>query len=153
MKKSRAGNRIRPAVLTSASEPSERRHNHHSGRVTLFRFRSDTVSGIINTQTRFFQTGIDKRKISEVDWPGMWLLRPLYVCLCVCQAVSDLSWGVSCYANCHSNCFHFSVSILPQIFMSTRSFDFMLVIFPKACLIIRIDILASCRVCLHGCDD
>lgn len=120
---------------------------------TLFRFWSDTVSGIINAQTRFFQTGINKRKISEVDWPGMWLLRPLCVCLCVCQAVSDLSRGVSCHANCHSNCFHFSVSILPQIFMSTQSFDFMLVVFPKACLIIRVDILASCRVCLHGCDD
>ncbi|KAG1964654.1 vesicle-associated membrane protein [Pimephales promelas] len=65
MKKSRAGNRIRPVVLTSASEPSERRHHHHSGPVTSFRFRSDTVSGINNTQTRFFQTGIDKREISE----------------------------------------------------------------------------------------
>ncbi|KAK2883598.1 hypothetical protein Q8A67_017235 [Cirrhinus molitorella] len=53
------GNRIRPAVLTSASEPRQR---HHSERV---RIGSDTVNGIVNTQTRFFQTGIDKSRISE----------------------------------------------------------------------------------------
>ncbi len=37
-----AGNSIRPAVLTSASEPIER---HHSGRI---RIGSDTLSGTIN---------------------------------------------------------------------------------------------------------
>uniref|UniRef100_A0A9J8BKT3 Vesicle-associated membrane protein 4 n=2 Tax=Cyprinus carpio TaxID=7962 RepID=A0A9J8BKT3_CYPCA len=54
-----AGNSIRPAVLTSASVPSAR---HHSGRI---RIGSETVSGTVNTQTRFFQTGIDKSKIFE----------------------------------------------------------------------------------------
>lgn len=84
-----AGSRIRPAVLTSASEPSER---HHSGRVTVIRFRSDTVSGIINTQTRFFQTGIDKGKISWgrlAEDVTLEAFVRVFVCLCSGQWFSQ----------------------------------------------------------------